>query len=93
MFEAEFTHESDRCTVEVLINPGQSMRGGNIFFIGGEKYQMLKVIPVEEAVGLPLAHDITEIVPGKHKGPAFRRGHGTSGGPARSGEALRGPRS
>ncbi len=61
--------------VEVLINPGQSMRGGNIFFIGGEKYQMLKVIPVEEAVGLPLAHDITEIVPGKHKGPAFRRGH------------------
>lgn len=36
---------------------------------------MLKVIPVEEAVGLPLAHDITEIVPGKHKGPVFRRGH------------------
>jgi len=36
---------------------------------------MLKVIPVEEAVGLRLAHDITEIVPGKHKGPAFRRGH------------------
>ena len=36
---------------------------------------MLKVIPVQEAVGLPLAHDITEIVPGKHKGPAFRRGH------------------
>ncbi|HEY2990764.1 MAG TPA: molybdopterin-binding protein [Candidatus Binatia bacterium] len=36
---------------------------------------MLKVIPVEEAVGLPLAHDITEIVPGGHKGPAFRRGH------------------
>ena len=26
-------------------------------------------------MGLPLAHDITEIVPGKHKGPAFRRGH------------------
>jgi hypothetical protein len=36
---------------------------------------MLKVIPVEEAIGLPLAHDITEIVPGQHKGPAFRRGH------------------
>ena len=36
---------------------------------------MLKVIPVEQAVGLPLAHDITEIVPGKHKGPTFRRGH------------------
>ena len=36
---------------------------------------MLKAIPVEEAVGMPLAHDITEIVPGKYKGPAFRRGH------------------
>ena len=36
---------------------------------------MLKVIPVEEAIGLPLAHDITEIIPGKYKGPAFRRGH------------------
>jgi molybdopterin biosynthesis enzyme len=40
-----------------------------------EKTRMLKVIPVEEAVGMPLAHDITEIVPGQHKGPAFRRGH------------------
>jgi len=39
------------------------------------KAKMLKVIPVEEAVGMALAHDITEIVPGKHKGPAFRRGH------------------
>lgn len=36
---------------------------------------MLKVVPVEKAIGLPLAHDITEIVPGKRKGPAFRRGH------------------
>lgn len=36
---------------------------------------MLKIIPVEEAVGLRLAHDITEIVPGKRKGPVFRRGH------------------
>ncbi len=36
---------------------------------------MLKIIPVEEAVGTLLAHDVTEIIPGKHKGPAFRRGH------------------
>lgn len=36
---------------------------------------MLKIVPVEEAVGLPLAHDITEIVPGVRKGPLFRRGH------------------
>ena len=32
-------------------------------------------IPVQEAVGLTLCHDITEIVLGKCKGPAFRRGH------------------
>jgi len=36
---------------------------------------MLKIIPVEEAVGLRLGHDITEIIPGKHKGPRFKRGH------------------
>jgi Probable molybdopterin binding domain len=57
---------------------GQNTRSENIFTRDatvGERSQMLKVIPVEEAVGLPLAHDITEIVPGKHKGPAFRRGH------------------
>ena len=34
---------------------------------------MHKVIPVEKR-RLPLAHDITEIIPGKHKGPAFRAG-------------------
>jgi hypothetical protein len=34
---------------------------------------MLKVIPVE-AIGMPLAHDITEIVPGNIKVPP-RRGH------------------
>src|ERR671915_2191161 len=59
--------------------PRQSICGENIFLRGlergGKRTLMLKVIPVEEAVGLPLAHDITEIVPGKHKGPAFRRGH------------------
>lgn len=35
----------------------------------------MKSIPVREAVGLALCHDITEIVPGGAKGPAFRRGH------------------
>ncbi|NLY41470.1 MAG: molybdopterin-binding protein [Desulfovibrionales bacterium] len=35
----------------------------------------MKVIPVEEAVGTVLCHDITRIVPGECKGPAFRRGH------------------
>ncbi|WP_028584782.1 molybdopterin-binding protein [Desulfogranum mediterraneum] len=35
----------------------------------------MKAIPVEEAVGTVLCHDITRIVPGESKGPAFRRGH------------------
>ncbi len=32
-------------------------------------------IKVEDAVGLTLGHDITEVRPGAYKGPAFRRGH------------------
>ncbi len=34
-----------------------------------------KKIDVREAVGMPLAHDITEIIPGVKKGPSFKRGH------------------
>jgi molybdenum cofactor synthesis domain-containing protein len=34
----------------------------------------LKVVATEEAVGMMLAHDLTRIVPGEGKGPAFRRG-------------------
>jgi hypothetical protein len=30
---------------------------------------------VENAVGLTLAHDHTQILPGKYKGARFRRGH------------------
>lgn len=32
-------------------------------------------VPVEKAVGLPLAYDLTEVVPGQRKGAALRRGH------------------
>lgn len=35
----------------------------------------LREVKVEEAVGLPLAHDLTRIVPGEFKGRAFRKGH------------------
>ncbi|MBO6002473.1 MAG: molybdopterin-binding protein [Mailhella sp.] len=35
----------------------------------------LKTIPVSEAVGTVLFHDITRIEPGVCKGPAFRKGH------------------
>lgn len=35
----------------------------------------VKKLPVTEAVGTVLAHDITEIRPGEFKGRAFRKGH------------------
>ena len=34
----------------------------------------MKQVPVEEAVGMVLCHDITRIAPGEFKGPAFRKG-------------------
>lgn len=34
----------------------------------------MKTVPVEAAVGMVLCHDVTQIVPGGVKGPAFRRG-------------------
>ncbi len=36
---------------------------------------MLAKVNLEEAVGMVLAHDITKVIPGVFKGPAFRRGH------------------
>ena len=35
----------------------------------------LKTVKVEDAVGRALAHDVTRIVPGRFKGPAYCRGH------------------
>ena len=32
-------------------------------------------LSIEKAIGKPLAHDITRIIPGKSKGPAFKKGH------------------
>src|SRR5512136_2160963 len=40
----------------------------------GQNY-MMKAIPVQEAVGKVLFHDITRIVPGEFKGRAFKKGH------------------
>jgi hypothetical protein len=36
---------------------------------------MRKMVPVYEAVGMVLCHDLTEIVPGRSKGRAFKKGH------------------
>ncbi len=37
--------------------------------------QPFKAIPVRQAVGTVLAHDLTRILPGEFKGRAFKRGH------------------
>jgi hypothetical protein len=39
------------------------------------KEMIFKSVPVEDAVGMVLAHDITQIVPGQFKGPAFKKGY------------------
>ena len=35
----------------------------------------MKKIKIEDAVGMVQGHDVTQIIPGKFKGPRFRRGH------------------
>lgn len=35
----------------------------------------MKLIKTEDAVGMVLCHDMTEIIPGVKKGPAFKKGH------------------
>lgn len=35
----------------------------------------MNMVAVAESVGMVLAHDITEIIPGKFKGAAFKKGH------------------
>lgn len=35
----------------------------------------MKVVPVEDAIGMVLSHDMTEIIPGQHKSAAFKKGY------------------
>lgn len=35
----------------------------------------IKKVKVEDAVGMVLGHELTKIVPGSYKGPAFKKGH------------------
>jgi len=35
----------------------------------------LKKVQIKDAVGMVLGHDMTKIVPGEYKGPAFKKGH------------------
>ncbi len=39
-----------------------------------------KTIPVDQAEGMTIAHDMTEIIPGKSKGPVFKRGQKVTAG-------------
>lgn len=39
-----------------------------------------KTIPVDQAVGKTIAHDMTQIIPGEFKGPAFKKGHKVTAG-------------
>ena len=35
----------------------------------------MRQVRVEDAVGQVLCHDMTQIIPGKSKGPRYRKGH------------------
>jgi len=35
----------------------------------------MKTVSVQDAIGMVLCHDVTQIIPGETKGPAFRKGH------------------
>jgi molybdenum cofactor synthesis domain-containing protein len=35
----------------------------------------MKMVMVQNAIGMVLCHDVTQIIPGRMKGPAFRKGH------------------
>ena len=35
----------------------------------------MKSVPVQDAIGMVLCHDVTKIIPGKFKGRAFKKGH------------------
>ena len=35
----------------------------------------MKCVAVEDAKGMVICHDMTRIIPGNYKGPAFKRGH------------------
>lgn len=47
---------------------------------GARSRPALKLVPVEQGVGKLAVHDMTLIIPGKEKGPAFRRGQEITAG-------------
>ena len=45
------------------------------FAVYGKEDKIMKLIDTTQAVGHVLCHDITQILPGKSKGPVFKKGH------------------
>lgn len=43
--------------------------------MAGKSKLSATAVPIKEAVGKVIAHDMTEIRPGQYKGPAFKKGH------------------
>ncbi len=66
-----------RKTVNLLRHPGERVQRRQIAQTAEQNLGvfMRKIVPVREAVGMVLCHDITEVVPGKFKGRAFKKGH------------------
>jgi hypothetical protein len=58
-----------------MIYNEQLFWSGRILPKGRNEDKMIKKIYIEDAVGRRLAHDLTQIIPGKFKGVAFRKGH------------------
>lgn len=52
-----------------------TLYGTLAFYFCREGIKYMKVVPVQEAVGMVLCHDITQIIPGEFKGRAFKKGH------------------
>lgn len=55
--------------------PTDLARAGTKMYLKRGESMEAKIIKVEEAVGKMLSHDLTKIVKGEFKGPAFRKGH------------------
>lgn len=45
-----------------------------------EKSLPFKTVPLQQAVGTTLAHDMTQVIPGRYKGAAFKKGHKVTAG-------------
>lgn len=65
-----------KCEYLHMPSPACYNKGSSVENEGETKVKSkLREVHVSEAVGLVLAHDLTQVLPGKYKGPLFRKGH------------------